>query len=315
MKKMLLFIVVLFLLSQQLIAQSDNLYSFYQYNANIVNPAYAGSHESLDVGIMYNWSTVHLFDFDSPEGAPRFFLVNAHSPIGENFGIGISYENAKLGPVTENDFNVNLSYKTSLSNNAIVSFGINAGLSNLNFDLINTGLINNDDDPLFYEDVDEKIKNFGTGIYYHTDRFYSGLAYSYYYGNGIFINNVGEIRGGSASFSIVNGFAGYVFDLSDKVKLKPSIMTFYNSINKEAWFYVSGNVYFLDSFELGLHYNFSKAVAFSINSPTIAKTFKLGLSVDLLEKNDFMDTSYQNFMLFTNFNIDAFGKGHKKVYF
>ena len=314
MKKYALLFIVVILLAQQSFAQPDNLYSFYQYNTNIVNPAYAGSHESLDVGVTYTWGNVHLFDFESHDGAPRYFLINAHSPIGENFGIGVSYETMKLGPIEEKDTNLFLSYKISLANSSILSFGMNAGFSNLNFDLVNTNPIN-EDDPLFYQDVDEKIKNFGTGIYYHTDRFYSGLAYSYYYGNGVFINNVGEIRESSANFSILNGFAGYVLNLSDKVKLKPSIMMFYNSINEEAWFYLTGNIYFLDSIELGLHYNLSKAVAFSINSPTIAKTFKLGLSIDLLGKNDFVDTSYQNFMLFTNFNIDAFGKGHKKTYF
>jgi len=73
MKKYIFTFIVVILLTQQIFSQSDNLYSFYQYNANIMNPAYAGSHESLDLGIMYNWGTVHLFDFESPDGAPDIF--------------------------------------------------------------------------------------------------------------------------------------------------------------------------------------------------------------------------------------------------
>jgi len=175
--------------------------------------------------------------------------------------------------------------------------------------------MNDEDDMFFYQNVEEKLKNFGMGIYYHTDRFYSGLSFSQYFGDGIIINDTDTIETGFTNLSIINGFAGYVFDLSEKIKLKPSIMAFHNSINQKSWFYFTGNVYLLDSFNFGVHYNFSRAVAFSINSPTIAKTFKLGLAIDFLEKNDFFDTSYQNFMVFTNFNIDVFGNENTQKYF
>ncbi len=315
LKHILTFVFILFI-SKQIYSQSDNFYSLYQYNTNIINPAYAGSHESLDIGLLYNWGTVHLFDFDSPDGSSHSFLANVHSPIGGNFGGGFSYESTEIGPIKEKDIELNLSYKLNLENSTTLSFGINSGLSFIDSKLSNLQLID-ENDPYFPTNIKSQLTNLGLGLYYQSTKFYTGIAYAYYFGDEPHTitsgNNILSI--GINNFSLINGFAGYVFDLSDKVKLKPSMIAFFNSSNNETWLYLSGNIYLVNTLEVGINYSFTKAVALTINSPLIAKTFKLGLSIDFLEKYELQDKSYQNFTLFTNFNIDAFGKGNTKTYF
>lgn len=308
---MLKYIITLFLvlfLANNNYSQTDNLYSLYQYNANILNPAYAGSHETLDIGLMRNWSHVHLFDFESIEGAPRYFTANIHSPIGDKFGVGFSFENAKVSFLKAKEVNLDIAYKLFSREENVLSFGIEVGLSNTDLDLDTLLLY---DDPIFYNLSDNKIMNIGGGLYYHTDRFSTGLAYAHYSGD----NYYSFLNDSELNFSIINGFAGYLFDLTEELKLKPSMLVIYNSLHDDTWFFLSGNLYFDNVFELGVHYNFSEALALTINSPKILKTFSLGLSVDLLQKSLYQSTSYQSISLFTNFYIDAFDKGNTKTYF
>ena len=51
MKKLILIFLTV-LIAQQVSAQQDPQYTQYMYNMNVVNPAYAGSHETLNIGFI-----------------------------------------------------------------------------------------------------------------------------------------------------------------------------------------------------------------------------------------------------------------------
>ena len=59
----------LFMLKSQ--AQQDPHYTQYMYNMNVMNPAYAGSKESLSIGLLYRQQWV------SVEGAPKSATLSA----------------------------------------------------------------------------------------------------------------------------------------------------------------------------------------------------------------------------------------------
>ena len=79
-----LFVVAISLVSAKGFSQQDPQYTQYMYNMNVVNPAYAGSKENLSIGLLYRdqWSGF--------EGAPKTFTFNAHSPVGDKTGLGLS---------------------------------------------------------------------------------------------------------------------------------------------------------------------------------------------------------------------------------
>ena len=60
--KNILYIVFLVVIGVQ--AQQDPQYTQYMYNMNVINPAYAGSSESVSIGAMYRSQWVGL------EGSP-----------------------------------------------------------------------------------------------------------------------------------------------------------------------------------------------------------------------------------------------------
>jgi type IX secretion system PorP/SprF family membrane protein len=113
------FIVVLFLLFATIsFAQQDAQYTQYMYNTSVINPAYAGSRETLSIFGLHRTQWVGL------EGAPSTNNFSINSPIGRNVGLGLTVVNDKIGPADENNFAVDFSYGFNISENYKLSFGI-----------------------------------------------------------------------------------------------------------------------------------------------------------------------------------------------
>ena len=85
-------------------AQQDPQYTQYMYNMNVVNPAYAGSKESLSITALYRnqWSGI--------DDNPVTFTFAAHTPISEKIGLGLSAIRDELGPVKETNVFADFSY-------------------------------------------------------------------------------------------------------------------------------------------------------------------------------------------------------------
>ena len=89
-------------------AQQDPHYTQYMYNMNVINPAYAGSKENLSVGILGRRQ------WEGLQGAPQTYTFNAHMPVGRKVGLGLSVIADQIGPVKEQNVNVDFSYTLDL---------------------------------------------------------------------------------------------------------------------------------------------------------------------------------------------------------
>ena len=107
MKKQFIALVLFTMFASNIQAQQDPHYTQYMYNMNVVNPAYAGSKESISGALLYRQQWAGL------EGAPKTATFSIHSPVGKNVGLGLSAISDKIGPVEENniygDFLLNFS--------------------------------------------------------------------------------------------------------------------------------------------------------------------------------------------------------------
>lgn len=318
MKKYFLVFVFHFFLISIANSQENNLYSLYQYNANILNPAYAGSHETLDIGIMKSWLDVEPFKFDSYKDTPTIFTANIHTPISKGIGLGFSYENAKIGPLEENDYNLDLSYKYKLKDEASIAVGIKIGRHDLDFRL---NVFELDANNVGMSTKTFSLSSIGSGVYFKNKKVHAGLAYSYYSGEYIRVQDgTTIIIDENYSSSISNGFVAYLLTISEKIKLKPTLMIVNSSELNKPWVFVSGELSISDDLKIGVHYSFSKWVAFSLRTPLLLKTFDIGLQADIRRKKYTLMGSnntykYHNISISTNFYIDAFKKGNNKRYF
>ncbi|MEC3967122.1 PorP/SprF family type IX secretion system membrane protein, partial [Flagellimonas halotolerans] len=112
-------LLALFLvLSLSVSAQQDPNYTFYRYNMNIYNPAFAGSSEAaeLSLGIRSQWAGV--------EGAPESQSAIFGMPVGSNVGIGVSILNDRTFIEQQTWMAIDVSYNIQLDADHLLYFGI-----------------------------------------------------------------------------------------------------------------------------------------------------------------------------------------------
>lgn len=209
--------IILVLLFTQLLcnAQQDSQYTQYMYNTVNVNPAYAGSRESLTMFILHRSQWVGL------DGAPVTNNVSAHTPLGDsNFGIGLSFVNDRIGPVDENTISADLAYFIQVSSNYKLSVGLKGTANIFNLD-VNKLNIYNASDPNFQNFNSEFSPNIGAGAYLFSDRTYVGLSVPNFFETNRYNDNDVSVTKERMHFYLI---AGHVFDLSQSIKFKPALL-------------------------------------------------------------------------------------------
>ncbi|WP_010181160.1 PorP/SprF family type IX secretion system membrane protein [Aquimarina agarilytica] len=299
-----LFFLLFLLFSIGGFSQQDAQYTQYTYNTVAINPAYAGTRGTLNVIGLHRSQWVGL------EGAPRTQTLAIHSPIGVGrVGLGGSVINDVVGPAQETYFNVDFSYTIPTSAVGKLTFGLKAGgrLFNVDFNKLNQF---NTDDAIFNTNIDGQFSPVvGIGGYYHTKKVYIGLsAPNLLQTNHFDTTNATSIA--SSSFVAkerLNYYliAGYVMDLNDNIKFKPSLLTklvFGAPLQVD----VSANFLFNEKFTAGLAYRWSAAVS-GLVAFQVSNSMLIGFSYDrdtteLQEKNDGSFELFLRFELFKKYN-------------
>ncbi len=306
MKNRILFILIIALSSTKFsYAQQDPQYTQYTFNPLVINPAYAGNREVTSILGLHRSQWVGL------DGAPRTQNLTVHSPIGilGKVGLGLSIVNDALGPARETYFNVDFSYTVQTSLEGKLSFGLKGVLNMLDVDFSRTDPFNSND-PLLASNIDNKISpNVGVGIFYHNDNFYAGLS-----APNLLQTDHYDRSGTSGSQSFIAeerihyyGLVGYVFDVSEDVKFKPSTMIKMVS-GAPLQVDLSANFMFYDKLTLGAAYRWSAALSGMIGFQ-VSDGMMLGMAYDR-ETTELGNALYNNgsyevflrFELFKSYN-------------
>lgn len=270
-KRYLLALVGLFFFGE-VQAQQNPHYSQYMYNQSVLNPAYAGSTESLSLGALHRRQWVGL------DGAPVTTTLFGHKRVGKNVGLGLSAISDKVGPVTENNIYGDFSYTLDLGGVHKLALGLKAGVTLHDvglFSEIGNGFVPDANDPAFAEDSKSTLFNVGVGAYYYTDTYYVGLGVPNLL-KGTYLNYDGQDFGTQEIHMFLTG--GYVFEVNDMVKLKPSAMVKY-AMNAPISFDVSFNALFMDKFEVGATYRLEDAIGGMINY-RVLPNLRIGYAYD-----------------------------------
>lgn len=268
MKNNICFISLIFLFCGFLAyGQQDPLYSQYNYNMNVINPAYAGSKGVLSLAILGRSQWVGI------EGSPRTLTLSLHSPVGKSVGLGLNLVSDRVGPVRETNVFGDFSFTIVTSETSRLAFGLKAGLTSLQVNVLSA---NEQNDPLNVP-VDKTAPNFGAGVYYYAERFYAGFSIPNFLKTRYLEKSGGIVS--TASEKMHYFFtSGYVFDIYDDLKLKPSTMVRGTS-GAPLSIDLSANLLWQEKFEFGLSYrldkSFSGIVAFMLN-----KDMRIGYSYD-----------------------------------
>lgn len=270
MKSIILFLFILGLGSYQVLAQQDAQYTQYMYNTVSVNPGYAGSRGHLSAALLHRSQWIGL------DGAPKTQTFNVHSPVGyRGVGLGLSLVNDKIGPTSETYIDIDFSYTVYTSSEGRLSFGLKASghLLDIRYSELNQIAPDND----LQSDIDNQFSpNFGAGIYYHTENFYAGVSIprileTKHFKSGPTPSTAKE----QMNFYLITG---YVWDLSDNLKFKPSLLT---KVVQGAPLQVdlSANFMLNEKFILGAAYRWDAAFSgmFGFN---VSNKFLIGMAYD-----------------------------------
>ncbi len=251
-------------------SQQDSQYTQYMYNTINVNPAYAGTRETFNAFVLHRNQWVGL------DGAPVTNTASVNTNVGDSrFGVGVSFVNDNIGPTQENAISADIAYIIPLSGEYKLSFGIKGTANFYSLDA-NKLTIFQANDPEF-QNLNGKISpNFGTGVYFYSDKFYVGASVpnfnktKYYDANDVSINTK------SVNYYLLSG---YVFDLSQSVKFKPSFLA---KVDEGAPLQldVNANFMFNDKFVIGGSYRLESAVSL-LAGIQFSNSWFLGYGYDL----------------------------------
>ena len=251
MIKKALFSALTMLFCTEIFAQQESQYTQYMYNTMLFNPAYTGSREVGSLFGMFRTQWVGI------SGAPTNGSISYHQPMESlrNVGLGGSIFRESIGPQTQTDLTIDVSYTLNFENSKL-AFGINGSASLFQIDYNKLDVKDKTDQSL---SGSESVfsPNIGAGLYWYTDKYYIGFSVP---------NMLETTHYNKSSVSVLKNaqhlylIGGYVFDLSENTKFKPAVLSKV-SFGAPLQLDFSANFMFNEKFVLGAAYRWSAAVS------------------------------------------------------
>jgi len=269
-------IAILLLSVSTAFAQQLPQFTQYMFNTISINPAYAGSRETFSAVGLHRSQWVGL------EGGPETQTLSIHTPLrNEKIGLGLSFINDELGYENFSYIYGDFSYTIQTSESTKLAFGMKAGFTHYNLDeelLTDPSVVN---DPFFNDVSNRWTANIGAGLYLHSNRWYVGLS-----APRILNSDYNKGGGGSVDYVALERISyyltgGYVFDLSETTKLKPSVLLKATN-GAPLSFDISANFLFNETFWLGAAYrvNQSAAAIGGIADFQVSKQMRIGYAYE-----------------------------------
>ncbi len=219
--KKLIIIASLIFSGFSLKAQQDVMLSQYMFNGLFLNPAYSGSHKFTTATLL------HRNQWTGWDGAPKTNIIGIDGPLNNRtMGWGLIFANDKIGPTTQNDIMGNYSYHLKLGKGKL-ALGLRGGVSVVSSNLQSINTVVGGDEAFATNIKSAILPKFGTGVYYYAKKYYAGvsiptlIAYDPNRNFSLDLNKSSDVR---RHYFVT---AGYVFDLNNMLKLKPSVLLKY----------------------------------------------------------------------------------------
>ena len=238
LKKLVIIFLISFI-SKQGFSQNQPMYSQYMFNMMSANPAYAGSRGAISLNYFgrAQWSGI--------AGSPTTNAISIDgSTLNGKFGLGVQLYNDKIGVYSNNVSNFMFSTRVRVSDNGILSGGIQLGMMNSRIDFTSIQNVYDGNDKVFQENMNKWSSIFGAGLFYNNDKFYVGLS------TPNLLNTVDVYSKNPKNNSQIFLASGYVFDIDEDFKFKPSTLIKMSS-GAPVEFDINANVWYKNIFGVG----------------------------------------------------------------
>jgi len=198
-------------------AQFEPQFTQYMFNEMFINPAYAGSRDHVALTALYRNQWVGI------EGAPKTQTFSAHTPLrNEKIGIGLNIMNEEIGITHDLSAFANYAYRIPVSS-GFLSMGLSAGVINHQERLLEVKTQDQFDNS-FMGTPRLTVPNAGFGVYYNSHTLYMGLSIPRLLQNSVDANTGKGTNNVQMEYWHYYLMGGYVFPVSDFIKLKPTFM-------------------------------------------------------------------------------------------
>lgn len=243
------------------LGQHNSVYSQYMFNGLLINPAYAGSQEALNVTGLYRTQWVGL------DGSPTTITFSAHTPLrNKKINLGLIAMQDQFGISQHSKASLVYAYRFRLFKGSF-SLGISAGVDAIrtNWNEIRTTQAS---DPTFVPGQQKTIvPQAGAGLYYYSKSFYMGLSVPTLLNS----NRFDEYQPAVLS-------SGVLIKLSDNFRIKPAVLFKY-MLHSPYELDFATTFYWQDVIGLGANYRLNDAVTAFIDL-RINDQFRLGYGYD-----------------------------------
>jgi type IX secretion system PorP/SprF family membrane protein len=190
----------------------------YVLNPLTINPAYAGNRGVMNMAAFYRKQWVGI------KGAPETVSLSLDAPAShEKLGLGLIVSNDKIGVTKETQFNTNYAYKINLQN-GMLSLGLGAGIIMTNTAWSKLVVLDQTDEYYLIDSKVFTVPNFSFGAYYSTNNLFAGISIPKLVGQKFDFDKNKYVLKNNFSDYVYLLNAGYVFNLSQKVKFLPSTL-------------------------------------------------------------------------------------------
>lgn len=242
--KQFLTILLLSAICVHAIAQKELVMSQYIHNQFAINPAFAGSRETLSAfgAFRMQWSGI-------PD-APNAQYFSMHAPLKNNkVALGASFFNENVSIVQNTGFSAAYAYRIKAGQDSRVAFSLNAGLLSSKASWDRVSLVDQDD-PAFGENETYIDPMLGFGIAWYSQQFFAGFSIPDLFYTGDFDNESPVFEPSRTTYLLT---AGYLYALNPQVALQPSTLLRINP-DQSTLVDLSANVIIENKFWAGLTY-------------------------------------------------------------
>ncbi|MBK8564902.1 MAG: type IX secretion system membrane protein PorP/SprF [Saprospiraceae bacterium] len=233
-------------------SQSEAIYTFNLFNQLNFNPAYAGSKDVLDAGLIYRnqW-------YSGIDGTPKNINLYGHMPIAKNrSGIGLNILNDKIGLDKILTVAGNYAYKIKFNRGNVLAIGLNARVENARSDWDEANeAVEGGDSEIGNGVASTTTFNVGPGVFFKNSKFYIGASLPRMLANSLY-NDKSQFGGQVNTWFFQGGLA---LPLGRNVELLPNVQVRYNP-SAPFDFDANLNVMFSDRIMVGAMYRYQDAL-------------------------------------------------------
>ena len=271
MKRLLKFLILL-LIPISLFGQLTPVTDHYILNPLSINPAYAGNRGALNIATFYRKQWVGI------AGAPQTMTLAVDAPLLDSkLGLGLIIVNDKIGVTKETQIMTAYAYKISMGDGNL-SLGLGAGLLTTNTAWSELTVIDEEDAYYLINSKVFVVPDFSFGAYYMYHNYFAGFSIPRLLGYKFnFDKNKYSLTFKPGQYSYILN-TGYLFSLSNRVKMFPSALVSYSPGDKLLY---DINVHFslIDRLWTGVSYRSNRSVA-ALLQFAVNEQFRVGYTYD-----------------------------------